>query len=82
MKLYSRALLRRNINTIQLPGAEKKKAVHMSDGGEFVFRKVGVQRVLQFLKDNGGAEIFSHIVIIAEKTAGRGINFVSTDFEW
>jgi hypothetical protein len=76
IKLYSSKLVD---DKIQLPG-ERKEVRKIN--GEFLFEEVGVSIVLQFLKENGGARRFGHIVIIAGKLAGRGINFVSQDFKW
>jgi len=78
IRLYSSELVD---DEIQLPGEGKKR--RKKKNGEFSFKDVvGVSSVLQFLKENGGARRFGHIVIIAGRTAGRGINFVSQDFKW
>jgi len=50
--------------------------------GVHEFRGIGIQDCLQYLYDNGGAEVFSHITIISGHLAARGINFVSANFEW
>ena len=51
---------------------------------EYDFSKsdVTIPEILQYLKDNGGVEIFSHIVIKSGRQASRGNSYVSTDGEW
>lgn len=66
---------------IRLPYNHKREK-NQPDTSVHIFENVGIQSVLQYLKENGGAIRFSHILIISEKLAGRGINFVSTDFKW
>lgn len=45
-------------------------------------KKSALGQVIQYLKDNGGAERFPHIVIISGKLANRMFSFVSKDYEW
>jgi hypothetical protein len=74
--LYSKELLGKTIN---LP---HKKCIYPCQENVFVFKKVSVQRVLQYLKDNGNSQLFPRILIIAHGLVGRGINIVSYDFGW
>lgn len=46
------------------------------------FSNVGIQSVIQYLKQAGGARRFPRILIIAHGMVGRGINVVSSDFGW
>lgn len=41
-----------------------------------------VSSFLQYLKQNGGVEEHSHIIIMSGYMAGRGISFVSEDYGW
>ena len=41
-----------------------------------------VSSFLQYLKDNGGSKEHSHIIIMSGYMAGRGISFVSEDYNW
>jgi len=52
--------------------------------GRFVFTRGGtdIQTVLQWLKDEGGAAKFPHIVIKTGQQAGRSRSYVSTDGSW
>jgi hypothetical protein len=45
------------------------------------YTSIGIGDVLQALKDKGD-EKYSHIVIIAGKMVGRGINICSNDYKW
>lgn len=75
-KLYSSQLLD---TTIVLPVCKKmSKFKH----GLQVFKNTPLPYVLQYLKNNGGANLFPRILIIAYKLVGRGINIVSEDFGW
>jgi hypothetical protein len=48
----------------------------------FSFRKLGINKILQYLKDQGGTSRFPYIVIISGRLADRGLSFVSTDYRW
>lgn len=74
--LYHHSLKKTTIVT-----PDSRKTAKRKDGIHY-FTKVGIQSVLQYLKENGGANSFPHIVIIAGIYAGRSINFVSRDFKW
>lgn len=41
-----------------------------------------VSSFLQYLKDNGGINGDTHIIILSGYMAGRGISFVSEDYKW
>lgn len=58
----------------------RKKGVYKKD--IHTFRNTALPYVLQYLKNNGGADRFKRILIIAYKLVGRGINIVSEDFGW
>lgn len=48
----------------------------------FILSNINIQDILQFLYNNGGTNIFSHIIIISGDLADRGINFISKNFKW
>jgi hypothetical protein len=48
----------------------------------FILSNLNIQDILQFLYNNGGSYIFSHIIIISGDLADRGINFISKNFKW
>jgi len=73
--LYSSMLCRKHI--VFASGKKSKQ-----DGNHHVFSKTSIQDVLQYLKENGGAQIFPRILIIAHGLVGRGINIVSADYQW
>jgi hypothetical protein len=73
--LYASGLCRKQI---VLANGKKSKL----DGNHNVFSKTSIQDVLQYLKLNGGSEVFPRILIIAHGLVGRGINIVSADYEW
>jgi hypothetical protein len=52
--------------------------------GEFEFKskKIGIQKVIQYFYDNGGANKFGHIVIKSGDVAGRSRSYVSVNGEW
>ena len=55
--------------------------------GENVMNSYGekcknVSRFLQYMKENGGVKEYSHIIIMSGYMAGRGISFVSDDYQW
>ena len=50
--------------------------------GKYVIENRSVSEILQYLKDNGGAERFPVIVIISGRLANRMFSFVSKDYEW
>lgn len=77
IRLYHHSL--KKIDSITTPDTHKKSE---NQSGVHIFTKVGIQSVLQFLKENGGVDIFSHIIIVSGLLAGRGINFVSRDYIW
>jgi len=41
-----------------------------------------ISSVLQYLKDNGGCKKYPYILIFSGELSGRGISFVSTDYNW
>jgi len=49
---------------------------------EFKSKQIGIQKVLQYFYDNGGARKFGHIVIKAGDVAGRSRSYVSVNGEW
>lgn len=71
--------LRLKNDKITLPVCKKKGS---RKDGVYVFKNTPLPYVLQYLKNNGGAEKFPRIIIIAYKLVGRGINIVSEDFRW
>lgn len=78
LKLYSPHLI--NIK-IKLPNSRKKENPK-STNENHIFNNCCVQDVLQYLKDNGGVDVFKRILIIGHGMIGRGINIVSADFKW
>jgi len=64
-----------------LPLCHKKQASSSTDQIH-VFNHCALPYVLQYLKDNGGADRFPRILILSYKLVGRGINIVSADFGW
>lgn len=51
--------------------------------GEFMFgKRIIIPQLLQWFIDNGGAELFSHIVIKSGGFSGRSRSYVSTDGTW
>jgi hypothetical protein len=64
-----------------LPICRKKQATSSTDRVH-VFNNCALPYVLQYLKDNGGADRFPRILILSYKLVGRGINIVSADFDW
>lgn len=77
--LYSPSLA---FTTIILPTCQKRENKTKSTNGLHVFKQVSIVYVLQYLKDNGGADRFSRILIIAHGLVGRGIQIVSEDYGW
>lgn len=47
-----------------------------------VYFNESISNALQWLKDNGGAEVYPRVVIIAGDLAGRCISYVSADYVW
>ena len=64
------------------------KTLHIN--GEKSHRSAGIHRlertslrhVLEWLRINGGADVFSHIVIISGRLVNRMISFVSSSYKW
>lgn len=73
--LYSSTLCGKQI---VLSNGKKSKLA----GKHHVFSKTSIQDVLQYLKENGGSEVYPRILIIAHGLVGRGINIVSADYKW
>lgn len=44
--------------------------------------KTSLRHVLEWLRINGGAEVFSHIIIISGRLVNRMISFVSSSYKW
>ena len=74
-----------------IPGIHKDVKLHTPDGKDISsskhndllhFKGAHIPDALQFLKDNGGVDKFSHVVIFTGFLANRGIRFVSRDFGW
>ena len=78
-KLYSESLCGERI---VLPVCRKKQSSSSSTHDLHVFHNCALPYLLQYLKENGGAERFPRILIISYKLVGRGINIVSADFQW
>lgn len=49
---------------------------------KFINPNLDIQMILQWFRDNGGAEIFSHIIIKTGHQAGRSRSYVSLDGNW
>ena len=77
--LYHHTLKNKKITIDKVKSAPSDSQVGR---GVHEFRGIGIQSCLQYLYDNGGTERFGHIVIISGHLAARGINFVSSNFEW
>lgn len=43
-------------------------------------KQISISNMISYLKDNGGVNTFGHILIIADRTASRGISFTSDDY--
>jgi len=75
-KMYSSNLKKERL---VLPVCKRKgtytKGVH-------TFKNTPLPYVIQYLKNNGGAEKFPRVIIISYKLVNRGINIVSEDFGW
>jgi hypothetical protein len=75
LKLHHDSL--ENINSIRLSNGKTS----CNENGVHVFKKGSAPgHILEWLKNNGGAEIFTNIVTIAGDLASRGISFGSADF--
>ena len=74
--MYHKSL--RKLETIELKSGKKST----TEKGIHTFTYCGIPEVLQYVKENGGAEKYPHIAIVCGKLANRGINFVSADFGW
>lgn len=46
------------------------------------FERTSLRHVLEWLRVNGGAEVFSHIAIISGRLVNRMISFVSSSYKW
>jgi hypothetical protein len=77
-KVYSPALV--GVRMV-LPRCHKRQAASSTDRIH-VFSNCGLSYILQYLKENGGADRFPRILIISYNLVGRGINIVSADFGW
>jgi hypothetical protein len=51
-------------------------------GGIFTFKNIGIMKALTYLRENGGKEVFSRIVVISGHFASRCINFMDKDYTW
>ena len=78
-KLYSPSLVGQKI---RLPLCGKKENSRRSTDRFHVFRKCAIQYVLQYLKQNGGADVFPKILVISHGLVGRGVNIASADYGW
>lgn len=59
------------------------KGVTLAYGGQTpVLYKKPIAWCLQWLKTNGGAQAYPHIMIFSGELAGRGISFTDMDHEW
>ncbi len=93
-KVYSKVwtvLMECNTGLYVYSNSLKNKTIHIgrdrvadSKGtGEFLFgKRVIIPQLLQWFIDNGGAKIFSHIVIKSGDFSGRSRSYVSTDGNW
>jgi hypothetical protein len=75
LKLHHDSL--ENITSIRLSNGKNSK----NENGIHVFKKGSSPgHILEWLKNNGGAEVFTNIITIAGDLASRGISFGSADF--
>ncbi len=75
LKLHHDSL--ENVNSIRLSNGKNSK----NENGVHVFKKGSSPgHILEWLKNNGGAEVFTNIITIAGDLASRGISFGSADF--
>ena len=58
------------------------KGITVNHQGQWFNRKDTIAETLQWMKDNGGVERFPSIAIFSCVLAGRGVSFVSEDYEW
>ena len=58
------------------------KGVTIGYHGRVETRKESISETLQYCKEEGGVERFSHIMIFSGQLAGRGISFTDMDYEW
>ena len=64
---------------ISIDGFKSKEAA-FCPGAHAFSNSVGLPRLLQWLKDNGGVEKFPRIIIVSGKIASRGISFTNEHF--
>lgn len=59
------------------------KLVYLSDiRNVFHYKDLGIHHILQHLKDLNQPDRIKHIVIIGGQMVSRGLNIVSTDYQW
>ena len=75
-KMYSSSLKKEKL---VLPVC-KRKGIYKN--GVHTFKNTPLPYVMQYLKNNGGAQKFPRVIIISYKLVNRGINIVSEDFGW
>ena len=78
-KVYSPALVGKKMI---LPVCFKHESTKKSSPEIHVFPNTSIMYILQYLKNNGGVDLFPRIIIIGHGLVGRGINVVSADYQW
>ena len=68
-----------NSPTITMTQARNQLIVKRS-GHLYTTKDVSISGVISYLKDNGGVKTFTHILVIADNLASRGMTFMSSDF--
>jgi hypothetical protein len=68
--------------SLQYPTIQINHERYKLKNGKYVIENRSVSELLQYLKENGGAERFPVIVIISGRLANRMFSFVSKDYEW
>ena len=56
--------------------------VKNGDKGIFTFKGIGIMKTLTYLREHGGKDVFSRIVVISGHLASRCINFMDKDYRW
>jgi hypothetical protein len=76
---YSGSGIQIHHSTLQKTELEKHFKLKYFTNGKALIKKASIKQVLLWLKQHGGKDRFSNIVIIAGDMASRGINFACHD---
>ena len=78
--LYSPFDIGRTIS--ETHGSEPKLAYLADIHNVYHYKDMGIHQVLQYLKNLNRPDRITHIVIIGGQMVSRGLNIVSTDYQW